>query len=742
MKQRAWLTCALVLALLCGATGQQPAAPPPPMQGDEEIVRVTTNLVQMDVVVTDKDGRQVTDLQASDFELLEDGRPQQITNFAYVNTTTPAPAAVAATTPTVRPARLDMVAPPPRIEPRQTRRTMALVVDDLGTSFESLPPLRDTLRKFVDEMSPDDLGAIIRTGGDVGALQQFTNDKRQLYAAVEHVRWNPCSRQGLHIMRPIRQGPVALGDSLPLCGLGGAGSAENTLNAIRFVLEGMSELPGRKSLVIFTDSLPLHFEEELHDGLIKGPGGGPQTEAAQIDSPGRFTSGSFSEKVKQLARLAVRSSTVIYSIDTRGLQTLAFSAMDDTHGFTQKDFNDARSQRFSELVSGTEGPSSLADQTGGFVVRNSNDLIGGLRLVLEDQKGYYLLGYHPNGETFDRRYHRIKARVKRPGLTVRARRGFFGVDEDKARAARTLTPRDQVLNALMSPFGANAVHVRLTAFFIQRPGAQAAVRALLHVDARDLAFTPEPDGWQRAVVDLSDMIFGDNGTAVSDRQRTQTIRLRGATYERALRNGLVFYFDSPIKKAGAYQFRAAVRDTATGHIGAAGQFVNVPDLGAEHLALSGIVLQGTRASAPASATPAGTLAPALRLTPDQQTPPTPADESDDDSAGPAVRRLRPAAVLDYSYLIYNARLDASTKLPQLTAQVRLFRDGRQVFADAEQPFGATQQFAATGLNAQGRLALSADLPPGDYLFQVVVTDTLAKEPHRTATQWIDFEIVP
>jgi VWFA-related protein len=739
MTQRIWLTWALVFALLCGATGQQPA--PPPTQGDEEIVRVTTNLVQMDVVVTDKDGRQVTDLQASDFELLEDGRPQQITNFAYVNTTTPAPAAVAATTPTVRPARLDMVAPPPRIEPRQTRRTVALVVDDLGTSFESLPPLRNTLRKFVDEMSPNDLGAVIRTGGDVGALQQFTNDKRQLYAAVEHLRWNPCSRQGLHVMRPIRQGPVALGDSLPTCGLSGAGSADNTLNAIRFVLEGMSELPGRKSLVIFTDSLPLHFEEELHDGLIKGPGSGPQTEAQQIDSPGRFTSGSFSEKIKQLARLAVRSSTVIYSIDTRGLQTLAFSAMDDIHGLSGPQLNDIRSQRFSDLVSGTEGPSSLAEQTGGFSVRNSNDLIGGLRLVLEDQKGYYLLGYRPNGETFDRRYHRIKARVKRPGLTVRARRGFFGVDEDKARAARTLTPRDQVLNALMSPFGANAVHVRLTAFFIQPTAAPASVRALLHVDARDLAFTPEPDGWQRAVVDLSDMVFGDNGTAVSDRQRTQTIHLRGATYERALRNGLVFYFDSPIKKAGAYQFRAAVRDPATGHIGAAGQFVAVPDLSAEHLALSGIGLQGTRASAP-PATAAGTLAPALTVTPDRQTPAPPADESDDDNAGPAVRQLHQAAVLSYAYLIYNARLDANTKLPQLTAQVRLFHDGRQVFADAEQPLAVTRQFAATGLNAQGRLALSADLPPGDYLFQVVVTDTLAKEPHRTATQWIDFEIVP
>ena len=729
MKYRAALARLLLLVLVVPAVAQQPAPqpqqpspaqqPPAVAPADEEVVRVTTNLVQVDVVVTDKAGRQVTDLQASDFELLEDGRPQQITNFAYVNA---APAQSVAQTSAAPPARnAAALVPPPRLEPRQTRRTVALVVDDLGTSFESIPPLRDTLRRFVAEMSPGDLGAIIRTGGDVGALQQFTNDKRQLYAAVEHVRWNPCGRQGLHVMRPIRSGPVAIGDGLPICALSGQSSAQNTLNAIRFVLEGMSELPGRKSLVIFTDSLPLHFEDELHDGLIKGPGSGTATnEAAQIDSPGSFSHGSLSEQVRALARLAIRSSTVIYSIDTRGLQTLAFTAMDDTRGFTQQDFNDARSQRFSDMVNGQEGPASLAEQTGGFSVRNSNDLSGGLRLVLEDQKGYYLLGYRPDEETFDRRYHRIRARVKRPGLVVRARRGFFGVDEERARAARALTPRDEVLNALMSPFGASGVRVRLTALFIQPPAAQATVRALLHMDARDLAFAPEPDGWQRAVVELSDITFGDNGNPVVEHRRTETIRLRGQTYERALRDGLVFFFEVPIKHAGAYQFHAAVRDTSSGRIGAAGQYVEVPDLGNGQLALSGIVLRGERADAPTQSA---------------------AGEGEDVSAGPAVRRLRVPAVLSYSYLVYNARLDGDPKLPRLTVQTRLFRDGQLLTAGPDEPLAVTRQFAAKGLDATGRLPLAADLAPGHYVLQLVVTDTLAKEPHRTATQWIDFEIV-
>jgi VWFA-related protein len=168
MKTRVLLICALALTLLGAAGGRQQQRPAPPP--DEEVVRITTNLVQVDVVVTDKNGQQVTDLQPTDFELLEDGRPQQITHFAYVNTT-PAPVAgiaAAANAPAVR--DNETPAPPAPLDPRRARRTIALVVDDLGMSFESVPPLRETLRRFVAGMSPDDLAAIIRTGGDVGAL--------------------------------------------------------------------------------------------------------------------------------------------------------------------------------------------------------------------------------------------------------------------------------------------------------------------------------------------------------------------------------------------------------------------------------------------------------------------------------------------------------------------------------------------------------------------------------------------
>src|SRR4051812_46076344 len=136
---------------------------------DEEVVRVTTNLVQVDAVVTDKSGKIVTDLKPSEFEITEDGKPQTITNFSFIaleNGT--APAAIKSNVP------VDKNAPPVPPAPLNRdaiRRTFAFVVDDLGLSFQSTYYVRRSLKKFIDEqVQPGDLVAIVRTAGGVGAL--------------------------------------------------------------------------------------------------------------------------------------------------------------------------------------------------------------------------------------------------------------------------------------------------------------------------------------------------------------------------------------------------------------------------------------------------------------------------------------------------------------------------------------------------------------------------------------------
>src|SRR5437762_2305012 len=171
---------------------------------EDDVVRISVTLVQIDAVVTDQHGKQMTDLKAEDFELFEDNRRQQITNFSYV---TAQPAGEASATPSTRTnpsAPPGPLMPPVRLRVDQVRRTIALVVDDLGMSFESISAVRDSLKKFVDEqMQPGDLVAIIRTGAGIGALQQFTADRRQLYAAIERIRWYPSGRSSIGAFAPI-----------------------------------------------------------------------------------------------------------------------------------------------------------------------------------------------------------------------------------------------------------------------------------------------------------------------------------------------------------------------------------------------------------------------------------------------------------------------------------------------------------------------------------------------------------
>lgn len=165
-------------------------------QNPDNTIRITVNLVQVDAVVSDSKGKQVTNLEAKDFEILQDGKPQKITHFSYVSTVPPKPAV-----PSTQVAAVDKKAPPAppvptqRLKMNQVRRTIALVVDDLGLSFESIAQVRGALKKFVDnQIEPGDLVAIMRTGAGMGALQSFTTNKAELYAAIERVKFNSLGR--------------------------------------------------------------------------------------------------------------------------------------------------------------------------------------------------------------------------------------------------------------------------------------------------------------------------------------------------------------------------------------------------------------------------------------------------------------------------------------------------------------------------------------------------------------------
>jgi VWFA-related protein len=163
------------------------------------VIHIEVDLVQVDAIVTDSKGHPVKNLTAADFEILQDGKPRQITNVSWVELSP-------GTTESGR--KSDGPVFETRVKQDEVKRTLALVVDDLGLSFDGMARVHAALKRFVDlEMQPGDLVAILRTGAGLGALQQFTADKRLLYAAIDRIKYNAGSRTGSSSFSPLTATP-------------------------------------------------------------------------------------------------------------------------------------------------------------------------------------------------------------------------------------------------------------------------------------------------------------------------------------------------------------------------------------------------------------------------------------------------------------------------------------------------------------------------------------------------------
>jgi VWFA-related protein len=646
-------------------------------------MRVGVDLVRIDATVTDERGRHVPDLTAGDFELLQDGKRQTISSFSYVvldPTSTP-PRMEAAGAPASTAAGPDAAmgragrGPTRPLAPHEIRRTIALVVDDLGLGVESITRVRALLRRFLDtQMQPGDLVAILRTGAGMGALQQFTSDRRALEAALERVRWNMVGRVS---------GFDAIAAADTLDEFRNEVYSAGTLGAVAYVTRGLSELPGRKSVIVLSDGFRL-TDSDRHYGRVMSA-------------------------LRTVVEAANRSGVVIYGIDMHGLAATGPAAADPSPG--------AASGRQAELGDLQAGLGLLAAETGGLFIRNTNDLTGGLARLLEDEQGYYLLGFVPDPSTFPvakPKFHRLAVRAKRPGLVVRSRSGFSGVPDDPLKTA---SPQNRMMAAVTSPFAGGAIRLHLSSLFGHDDKVGPFVTSVMHLDARDLTFVERAGGTRAAEIEVLAMTFGENGQVADQSSRRYTFTMTASAHADALAAGLVYRMQVPLKRAGPYQLRIALRDVASDRIGSASRFIDVPDVKNRQLALSGLVIEGVA--------------------------PTPATGGSDDGtrdpqATMAVRAFRQGTDASYVCGIYNARLGRDG-LPQLETDVRLYREGIEVFRNALR--GTLAVPSGTGPLVGGVLHLGANTPPGGYVLELTVSDRLGKKTAR-ATQTVDFDVIP
>jgi VWFA-related protein len=701
----------VVAALGVSAQNARPTPTPAP---EGEVVKISTNLIQLDVSVTDSKGKPISDLRPDEIEIYENGKKQKITNLSFVSAVrqvTEAPKKKDVP-------KIDIPIPTTEIRPENVRRTVALIVDDLTLSFGSAYYTRTALKKFVDEQMQDgDLVAIIRTGAGMGSLQQFTSDKKMLYAAIEKVRWNPMGTGGVGAFAAIEPTPLeqaaASGAEVSDEDIAAEKNRMNaaddfrnsifaagTLGAIRYVITGMSELPGRKSIIMFSDGFRMFTRD--NDGNIDGR--------------------EVLELLRKLVDFANRNSVVINTIDSRGLVYTGYTAADNVTNTSAQAAIEAMNERSDQLFETQQGLSFLADQTGGISIRNSNDLAGGVRKILDDQS-YYLIAYEPDDATFDStkvKFNKINVRVLRNGATARTRSGFYNNTSSRpaAGSANPASPFRQIMDALSSPFARTDIQLRLNPLFAYDEKQGTYVKSYLHIDAKNLKFVDQPDGNKKAAISIIAAAFDEKGLPTQDVSRAYSITVRPGGMKQILDDGFIYEFTFPVKKPGGFQYRVALRDDQSGTVGSANQFVQIPKIQKGRHVISGIVLQNFTQEKWKNA--ASQVAP---------------DESINDTS---LRRFSRGTVLQYAYEIYGID-PRSAKPSNLSRRIRIFRDGKLVLDGKEQPISPKP--GPTGrITDAAAIAIGSEMEPGDYVLQVIVTDNSQSEKKKYATQFVQFEI--
>ncbi|HVQ30622.1 MAG TPA: VWA domain-containing protein [Vicinamibacteria bacterium] len=440
-----------LLALL----GLAPAEPPPDPSAPAPppfVVRISVDLVQVDAVVTDKKGRLVTDLRPEDFEIVEDGRKQPLTNVSYISL---APLRGGG----VDPAPLGSTIPRPE-GAAVARRTVAVVVDDMQHSFISTVQLREAIRHFVtDRLEPGDEASIVFTSSGLAGATPYTSDKPRLLAMVDQIIWgrgwlghelspnDPTVRATNPLMLNrhysfwggVRPPGASMADAFHADRLGRLGYerqarafVSGTFGVVNDVVRDLRVRPGRKSLVLFSEGVPFYTTAD-------------------------YTSDEYANVVNAMGRLvdqANRASVVLYTIDARGIQTGGLTAQDSLRqDETPSKLAELRSARQYEATVTQDPLRYLASETGGLFL-GANDMRDSLGRVLADQAGFYLLGYVPSEDTFKPgddgpRFHTVKVKVKRSGVRVRSRKSFYGVADVEPAPAPTVVPRGSAAVAVL-----------------------------------------------------------------------------------------------------------------------------------------------------------------------------------------------------------------------------------------------------------------------------------------------------
>ena len=557
----------LVCALLAGAGSSRPAAqqqqPRPP------VFRSSRVLVSVDVVVRDRHGNIVKGLTAADFEVREDGRPQEVQTFSFQEIADAAEvkpietatllAGVEEKVAQGTPAASEAVEKPMTSQELAGRRLIVLLFDTSSMQPEDVQRAIDSANKYVSEqMSPVDMIAVATVSSTLDVLHDFTGDRARVAQTLARLGWTEGTAT------PPPDAATAATDELTA-----AATEEEAVTSEAAELD------------MFNNDVRLRALRTLAEALAPLE----QKKAIIYFSAGMQRSGQDNQiELRTAINAAVRAHVSIYPVDTRGLQAVVPGGdATQASGRGQSLFSGRGvRQQFSRLAASQDTLTSLAADTGGRAFTDTNDFGEAFSRVRRDMSAYYLLGYSSSDPTRDGRFRRIQVRVKTEGYRVESRAGYFA-ERDFAHTSRT-DRETQLQDQMFSAVSSTDLPVMVSGGFFRLAADRYYVPISVAVPGHAVPVKSEKE---EVSLDVLGMVADEQGRPLG--RMRETLKFPGSASAN-LAGKQVLYSSGVTLPPGRFSVKVVVRENTTGKMGSFETAITVPELKQAPVKVSSVVL--------------------------------------------------------------------------------------------------------------------------------------------------------
>jgi VWFA-related protein len=545
----------LLLSILClPLAGQNP-------QGGDAVIRTTTRLVQVGVVVKDKSGQPVTGLKREDFAIFDGGQQQKIQLFSVETNAAPTGKSapnLAPGTLTNRPTGFSGV----------PHNLTVVLIDSFNTTPTDHVKAREAIIRFLEQIQPTDHVAVYALGSRLTVLQDFTNDSKALVEAVK--KYKATMSSGSEAAgEPVVAGATTtpgdpLGNALAALNQGVAdmtqtianfltnARAQESLRALEAVAGSLSGIPGRKNLIWVCGDFPLRigYAEAGVDPKFK----------------------NLADDMERAARAVNAANIAIYPVDAAGLLGTpdigaGVGSMSRTPGRIARgtiapNAGDGLAERIS--AGATDVPVSihaamndLADRTGGRAFYNTNDLFTAIRQAVNDSQVTYMVSYAPTHNSWNGGFREIKIKVDKPGVQVLSRKGYLAVPDI---ASDVQQRRAALVQAAVAPVTSSGLGLKI------RPVHQGSTVVMnIEIDMHEIGFELR-NGKYEALVDLFFVMRDAGGKTLDQLHQPADLSLSPEDYKKLEATGIGLSLPLPVP-AGTVRVRVVARDNASGQVG-------------------------------------------------------------------------------------------------------------------------------------------------------------------------------